>query len=309
MALLQSKLEPGSKSLQVGVTSWVGKKLYHGFRAGYFDAKSYDLNYNSLNEGGDGEATRGFWATPSFALAKTFGGKGGVVECYLDVKRAITFNLDALAWVRAEMWKRVLDKAGVKYDHLANSRRLYERNMYMNLMRLDAQGKPLSGMWANTTSQLYPLLDQWWDYIKVSGYDGVCLPEKGVPTVAATDFSQVTYGKRVKEGDNINKWDAYDVSPLGQSPVSAPKLSVPPKPAVGKNTVPKPSVPSSPKPPASPLGNGPLNFRDKDGSVKPYSPQLVVPPAQPVRKPKKDDDGQLSLFDSLHRRFGRFLAD
>jgi hypothetical protein len=301
MPLLQSKLDPGSRGLQVGVTSWVGKKLYHGFRDGYFDKESYDPDKRD-SPVGYGNSHFGFWATPSFALAEKFGIKGGVVECYLDVKKALTFSKDVTTLIDSYRWRQILDTARVNYEFLADSSNPYYRNAYRHLI----EAKPLK----NPDTRLYNFLDSWWYVFEVAGYDGVCAPENGIPTVGALDFSQVTYGKRVKEGVNVDKWDDYDVTPLPKSDKIKHRegSSLPDYSTLDtyRHLLPRNGFPK--------LGFTyfedvqPVKFHDKDGSVKQYSPQLVAPPP-PVPKPKKDEDGQLSLFDSLSRRFGRFLAD
>jgi hypothetical protein len=236
-------------AFQIGVSSWVGKKLYHGFRGGYFDAKTYDPNFDHEDSGG--ENTYGFWATPSFAFAQTFGKKGGVVEVFLDVKRALTFNLEALTWVSPDWIQHLLKVAKIDITPFKDSRVLYERYAYNRLMGLDLQGNPNPAK-----SQVYTVLDTMWSLLKGVGYDGVCLPEKGLPTVAALDFSQVTYGKRVKTGDNSTSWDEYDVEPIGgQSPkppsagpvvLQAPKTTVPAKRAQPVTLPPKPTPPPKP---------------------------------------------------------------
>jgi hypothetical protein len=272
-------------AFQIGVSSWVGKKLYHGFRGGYFDAKTYDPNFDHEDSGG--ENTYGFWATPSFAFAQTFGEKGGVVEVFLDVKRALTFNLEALTWVSADWVQHLLKVAKIDITPFKDSRVLYERYAYNQLMGLDRQGNPYPAK-----SQVYAVLDTMWSLLKGAGYDGICLPEKGIPTVAALDFSQVTYGKRVKTGDNSTSWDEYDVEPLGgDSPkapsagpvvLQAPKTTapakrdqpstLPPKPTPHPKpvTVPKPKAtqPSRLVQPPKPksLGEGP-DPRFKEGEL------------------------------------------
>jgi hypothetical protein len=256
------RLPPGAKA-QVGVSSWVGVKLYHGFRSGYFDAKTYVPDYTGEED--TGEKVSGFWATPSFALAKTFGDKGGVVECYFDVKRALTFNIDALAWLSNSDIKYLLDVAGLDFSYMKDSKLLWERLFYKEFaLGQYGNGSPIP---PRATSQFYPVLSHAWDLIKRSGYDGVCLPEKGIPTVAAMDFSQVTYGKRVKTGGGSDSWDAYDVSPLGGPAPAAPKAEGPVE--VSPSQVKKEAV--APKPRFSPLVKE---------APKPKSP----PPSKAVKK-------------------------
>jgi hypothetical protein len=264
---VESKLVPyGQKTaggsptgLQVGITSWVGKKLYHGYRAGYFDAKSFDPDYvrtHDVGKAGTGEGTNGFWATPSFALAKTFGMKGGVVECYLDVKRAVTFNEDAVSWVPKRELVEALEAIGISMASLRDSAGLTDRLMYYRLSGLDPNGKPWADpMRGKGTTQFYGFIDDCWDLFRRHGFDGVCLPERGVPTVAALDFSQVTFGKRVKTGDDVRDWNQYDVAPFGGQGGSSPAPSgpvqlKPPKPATTEppKQAPVPKPVSVPKP-------------------------------------------------------------
>jgi hypothetical protein len=287
---VESKLVPyghGGAGLQVGVTSWVGKKLYHGFRGGYFDAKSYDPKYRPPDNDG-GEGMMGFWATPSFSLAKKFGTKGGVVECYLDVKKALTFNKDAVAWIKGEQFREVLDLAGVDYAWMKDAWALADQHSYNELFDLDHHGKPLRGV-----HQLYPMIDQFWVAIKKAGYDGICLPEHSIPTVTPMDFSQVTYGKRVKAGVDIQNWDPYDVSPIDPAKVSPSK-------SVGNNgPVPlvRPKVDNYP--PVDPKQAVPKLQHSqpvvpKQASVKPVDPkQVSVKPAVPKSISPRFKQGEL----------------
>jgi hypothetical protein len=274
---MMGKLDPGA--LQVGVSSWVGKKLYHGFRGGYFDAKSYDPDFNHEDSGG--ENTYGFWATPSFAFAQTFGKKGGVVEVFMDVKRALTFNLEALSWVSTDWIQQLLKVAKIDITPLKDSRLLYERLAYNQLMGLDTQGNPYPGK-----PQMYVVLESMWSLLKGAGYDGICLPEKGVPTVAALDFSQVTYGKRVKTGGESTSWDEYDVGHIDGLPPKAPSKG----PVV--LTAPKAVSPAVPKE-ADSLTAPKLVPPVKKAIPKPRASQ----PAKPVSAPKSITDGPDPRFE------------
>jgi hypothetical protein len=228
----------------------------------------------------------GFWATPSFALAKTFGAKGGVVECYLDVKRALTFNMDAVGYFRKEVLAEALEKAGISLSSLKDSRYPEDVLQYYFLTGLDVNGKPYADpARGGGLVQLYGFIDECWDLIKRSGYDGVCFPEQSVPTVGAMDFSQVTIGKRVKAGDDARGWDRYDVTPLGDAgAASPPVLESPAKREVPVLTPPsKPvSVPKSPVHLTAPAS--------KPVKPVPKSPSKPAPkPVKPVPKSATPD--------------------
>jgi hypothetical protein len=280
---------PAGGKVQVGVTSWVGMKLYHGFRAGYFDATTYDPDFSADDSSG-GEHLEGFWATPSFALAKTFGKKGGVVECYLDVKRALTFNLDALTWLLVSQLRPMFDAAGIDYNFLKDSKVSSDIALY-NMITMSGSYYAPSFM-KNARVHLYEVISMAWDLFKLSGYDGVCMPEKGVPTVAAMDFSQVTYGEKVTKGSNVTTWDGYDASPLW-GPDPKPPASKPAGPvAVGPSQVQKGVV--APEPKTSPVS--------KAGVSKSKSP---VPKAGPKADIHEGPDPRFKegeLFASWRRR-------
>jgi hypothetical protein len=195
--------------VQVGVTSWVGKKLYHGFdSSGYFDKKSYDESYNLKKRGSNSF----FWATPYLALAKAFDGKAGngVVECFLNVKRALTLNLDALSWVNAIWVRKVLSTAKIDVKWLKDSKNPLEKAAYRGLMGTEGSDNGSRPFLVAGKMQVFNFIDYIGPLLKQAGYDGICLPEKGVPTIACLDFSQVTYGKKVRTGKKTGSWEDYD---------------------------------------------------------------------------------------------------